>query len=694
MGILAMIIISLPIVFSKYAEIRFIRKINNICNFDHNIYLLDSFTDRNQFINVKGYDNTPRTIYLFKKIDDQIRGFNSFTKIESKNTFLIVVVHNSRFESNLQLLMRVKTIQQLQINMKIGLFFLETTSSDNLQKLFEWSWEERIINIFAAIHSSSSSSQEGLHLNIFRFNPFGTFKVLNVTDGVTCSPYFLNQNTNFQQYPVVLGRVVGQTFENAFNGAMWLAIVRVMNASFKIVESNFEADKIIEKQIDAVAQRYGKINLPIMYPTQVEPILILVPKALPYSQFSVYLQTITTDKFFGYTLMIVAAVMVLLCICRYIKEKKILFVRSITDIVNLLMNDNGNIQYQKLSHVELFLIVPLTFIGLIVVNGILSTLQSYLTRPVLQPQINTLESIYKSPFPIITQGERFKNDVINLLSEMAPNFDWSTKVRLESLDELNHQIFIFNSTMSFLSNPSTAQFVLNIQKRLNIRGYHISEAYLFKTLIAFPVSKKFPFAERLNEIVFRIRSAGLIYKWEDDERSQYESKLLRKYKSYFDWLRNRNEADVDKFPFPNFIFYGWIASAVILVIEIVWKKFEFQRVNICSKMFPKKSYDNNDLFRNARMYNILSEKHHRSIYSRRKNRVSKENNLVHINVCGDNEKSIKKVRNAIFVGYTVWFPVEQQIEEIVNSNTPHGNVIRKDTLSQNIVVNGTEIIED
>lgn len=52
MGILTIVIMLLPIVGSNYAEIRFIRKINKCFNFDHNVYLVDSSTDRNEFTNV------------------------------------------------------------------------------------------------------------------------------------------------------------------------------------------------------------------------------------------------------------------------------------------------------------------------------------------------------------------------------------------------------------------------------------------------------------------------------------------------------------------------------------------------------------------------------------------------------------------------------------------------------------------
>lgn len=114
-----------------------------------------------------------------------------------------------------------------------------------------------------------------------------------------------------------------------------------------------------------------------MYHMHIRPVVIVVPEALPYSEFSAYLKTITSDIFFTYFLILIASVIVMLSVFRYKKHNKSVFFQSVTDVVNLLMNDNGYIEYGLLSRYEAFLIVPLTFIGLIFVNGIWSNLQSY-----------------------------------------------------------------------------------------------------------------------------------------------------------------------------------------------------------------------------------------------------------------------------------------------------------------------------
>lgn len=72
------------------------------------------------------------------------------------------------------------------------------------------------------------------------------------------------------------------------------------------------------------------------------------------------------------------------------------------DVFNLLIFDNGFINYQSMYSVENFLIVPLTFVGLVFINGILSNYISYITQPVLQAE--------SSPFSIAVRGEDWKYD--------------------------------------------------------------------------------------------------------------------------------------------------------------------------------------------------------------------------------------------------------------------------------------------
>lgn len=280
-------------------------------------------------------------------------------------------------------------------------------------------------------------------------------------------------------------------------------------------------------------------------------------------EFSAYLLTITSDSFFGYSLMTIAAVMQLLSLFRYIKQKKILFVRSVRDVTYLLMNENGLIKYQQLSRIENFLIVPLTFAGLIIVNGILSILQSYLTRPIIQPRMKTLEDIYSSPYPIFSLNVVFASLANDLMKKHFEREDGEWTDRVNRMDYYIYPKLYESSyeSVSLVLPLSDAKRMLRVEKKMNIGGHYIPPVQIFSTFMSHDTSTNFPFKERLNDIINWARSAGLIDRWEADFSHFFEDN---------DLLSNQMQTRL-KCTVPVFMVYGWIFSAIVLIIEIMWK---------------------------------------------------------------------------------------------------------------------------
>lgn len=583
------LILSLSTIHPVYQEIVFIKQLNNFFGFDHNIVLLHASVDTNRFINTTELQTkteyVPQTFYRFKKFDDHIIGLETLTEIKSKNTLLILVPENSSFNANLNLYIRIKKIQLLNVNTKIGVFFQYPVSSDDILKLFQWCWSNRIINIFVAFNSNSSNS-----LNIFNFNPFGTFNVINVTSHESEEKVFPSQLLNFQQYELqILKQVKGGSFTFDYsaknpktmggpNGKLWHAIIRALNASFTVhvATSKAELRRVERNTIDIYPElsRIKEQQQLTLYPMAKESFIIFVPEAVAYSEFSAYLQTIMTDSFFAYSLVVIGVVMFLLIVFRYIKLRKILVFQCAADILNLVIfNDNGAIKYAKLSRTEVCLLVPLTFAGFVFVNGILSTLQSYLTKPVIQSQINTIDDIYMSPYPIVINGEYWETStVVNILQDVSTHRGWSDKIRVVDTIEMQRGVFSYNRSISLLYLEEQARILLERQKRLNIKGYHIpTQTNLHSVLTSYNVNRDFPFMERLNNIMHLIRDAGLFEKLTTDGYRVLVQKRTMEYGLYVG--RTPPERDIDRFPIPVFIGYGWIAGIIVLAIEIIYVKF-------------------------------------------------------------------------------------------------------------------------
>lgn len=185
-------------------EVRLIGDLNNFFNFDHNIVVLEASANIDHFINRDA--NYPQSIYVFDGSHGNIKGLESLTKIKSKNTFMIVVPESSTFDSNLNLLNCIKGIHRLDTDMKIGMFLPQSTSMEDLQKLFQWCKKHLIVHIFVATYSHTTAANKPYaehFVKIFTFHPFGRFHVINaminLTNSGTYNQCFPSLNFNFYQ---------------------------------------------------------------------------------------------------------------------------------------------------------------------------------------------------------------------------------------------------------------------------------------------------------------------------------------------------------------------------------------------------------------------------------------------------------------------------------------------------------------
>jgi len=571
---LSRLVYLLPIISAECQETKLISDLNNYFGFDHNIFLVDSSADLNRFINNTQPQLTyiPQSVYVYKSVDRI-----TLTKIQGKNPFLIVVPEHSIFNSNMELFIRVREIQRGKLDMKIGVFFLEVTTAADLQLFFQWCWSNRIIYIFTSHIISSAGERE---LNIFTFNPFGEFVVLNVT----AKPYnnlFLSQNSNFQQHRFSVGINLTALLPTVRDETLriWETILSLMNASYvqyskKLPAPNSEMLRNGSVDVKPVPQVRHLDNTTYLYPLSFSTQKILVPQSIPYPESLASLLVITSDNIFVYSFILIAAIIILLSIFRYIKQKQILIFQSIADVVNLLLNENGEIKYPLLSRSEAFLIIPLTFAGFIIANGIFSILKSHLTRPFYQPQINTIQDIYQSDLNIFAHNEFYQNRLIQALNDMS-GYDWSNRVRIQDFVNSSKQAKNFER-ISVLFVPKFYIPLLRAQKRLNIRGYQICRTLNpSPQLSAQTVNDAFPFTERFNDIIGRLKSSGLHAKWATDERLKVEQDIVNYNKNML-----QKKTVIDKELIPIFVIYGWSASIILFFIELIWKHIFVNKISV------------------------------------------------------------------------------------------------------------------
>ncbi len=380
----------------QYQELKLINQLNEFYDFDHNIFLLDSTVDHDRYVNIflSTFNSefgkyTPQSVYTFDNGQGQ-----KFTHIElsylneitSKNTFLIVAVENVNFDNKSTILSEFEGLL-VSKNVKIGVFFAgNITTMDTIKKLFRWSWSVGIVNIFCTFYTNREQNA-GSSLNVFRFDPFCEAFDSNDLINVTLSDShhqncFPDKLPNYHGHPLRILQV--QTIEPSnLEVNFWGTVVRVFNASMLHAYVN-EADYYYWNGLIKADINQYETSMPEdkqIYPHRMAAVVLLVPHAQPYSGFMAYLQSKTWKLLFAYTFLVVATASMILTVSGYLKTKKILFLQRFTDVVNLLINDNGAIKYRQLHRADVCLIVPLTFIGFIMMNGILSAFQSYLALP-------------------------------------------------------------------------------------------------------------------------------------------------------------------------------------------------------------------------------------------------------------------------------------------------------------------------
>lgn len=196
-------------------------------------------------------------------------------------------------------------------------------------------------------------------------------------------------------------------------------------------------------------------------------------------------------------------------------------------------------------------------------NGILSILQSYLTQPILQVQIDTIEDLYYSLTPILSPNEYWLKKETELLNNLLKprliHGDFSDRMRLSNNSEIVHQ-YLLDTPISFTEFESIAKIICKYKR------YHVTQLQLSWIWYSYNLRYDFPFIERINEVIQWVRVAGLYDKWWRDE-----------YQNNINMIISTNigmKSDIEEFQVPMFIVYGWVASGIVLIIEIIWKKYK------------------------------------------------------------------------------------------------------------------------
>lgn len=427
------------------------------------------------------------------------------------------------------------------------------------------------MNVICAFHLHFDDDK--LSFNVYKYNLFETFNMINVTSE-SLQEFFTIDVPNYHKHPIQFLEVDGYS-NYAVDFRFWDTLLALFNASMsKTTINDEEFSKITSSDADVLFNEVNVDKYVKVYPHRETYDVLIVPHAQRYSDLWLYLQNETWTRLFVYVFVVIAVSSLLLVVSRYLQRKKILLLQCVVDVINLLINDNAGVRYQNLHRTDLFIIVPLTFAGLIVMNGILSLFQSYLTSPIYQHQINSIEKLYSSSVPILAHEYLLKDYYLELLEDMTKYDGWADKIH--GTTEVYEEIEQFNNSIAFFMEEQRANKVLEVQKRLGLEVYYLlRDTFFGKELISHQVSQRFPFVEQMNDVVLRLNSAGLYQKWFQEDIQNMTEGLWNKSQNL--QSKYSNESEVGAFSIPTVVWYGWIASIIAFGLEIVWNKMSFRR---------------------------------------------------------------------------------------------------------------------
>lgn len=579
-------------------EVNLIDRLNDFFAFDHNIFLLDnSVRDRQRYIPINAKSNgriTPQTVYIFDyknnlngTKDTQREQLKALTNETGQNTILIVVAPQFKFEDyGEQILDEVIAIRQFKKKMKIGIFFeMNISSMEIVLQLFKWSWSNRIVNIFCAFYYNVKDVAASSVFTVFRFDPFEETFLINLTESNSLRDYFPSENKipNYHYHPIRLWRFAS-TDLGYFCVNYWHNVIHIFNASISVAnisEHLFEKFryKAITEDGGLLRANENKIKNLALYPDRFSQYQLVVPHAQPYESIFAYLQNATWTVLIGYTFVVIATASLLLTVSSYLQaRKRNSFVQCVVDVVNLILNDNSAIKYGQLHRAQIYIVVPLTFTGLIVTNGILSVFKSYLMVPIYQNQIKTIDELYESHISIVAREPFWVNDTISMLESITGQNDWRERVLPTKTAQFFADLRKLNNSFAYGGISWVLGLSLAVQKRLNLKSFYlITDQTLGQYLVTFPVNPDFPFLEPLNMLHQRLVCHGITKKWEADEEHKEISILTKAKRLSFQIESNSDNSNSDDFHgMFTIIWYGWIAGGIVFICELICNKFKSQ----------------------------------------------------------------------------------------------------------------------
>lgn len=521
-------------------------------------------------VNLLKFKNLKNTTVsrMFLTLDsDKIDEFTRW----GKNIFFIVVWKSNKGEENNRTLRKLKKIFHSNIKMKIGFFYENVSNFEEVSSVFRWCWSVLMINVVATYTTQWD------YVHAFTFDPFGSFNVINIT-GSSADKYFPSKIDNLHGHRINI--FLSHDYQTSFliknntslggpHGKLCCLMLDKMNATLSVpldIIKPYDAQTMKQlvyddRKFDVCPQPVKILSsLTYLNTIEIEKLNIIVPESKAYTVINALNLTVFDEYGYLILIFIILCTVSSLILIRFVQSGKFMIMKSLIETSSLLITANIVINYRKCTKSEMFILLPWTFAGIIITNFVFSVLFSFLTVTTFEPQINTFEDIDRFGCKILAAGRGIAEKIREPIGE-----NLYSKVVIVASKEMSHSFATYNRSVCYLYTDSRIRVILERQKRLNIRGFHVPENYASKGPFSFLIRPDLPYVDKMNYIILRSFDSGLFAKWMSD--SYYELTEMKYFegKDFSDDEQTNSSQPI----LWGFLSLGWSSSVICFVCELL-----------------------------------------------------------------------------------------------------------------------------
>lgn len=414
-------------------------------------------------------------------------------------------------------------------------------------------------------------------IDIHTFDHYRLHKAQNISDCIKLNDIFYDQFQNLYGHRLRLLQYHDPPRSIIENGrflgidAEYFNVIREkMNASYHLVKyiffglTNVRINSTKRAQVGLVQdfadmsfnimESYSQmkaVNVTNLYPYEIDQICVLVPKTKRISPILNIIKPLNSETQLFVLLICILSICLIFMITFRTDEQ-----RSIIDVLFLLLELQMLSSTSRIlsNRTETIIITGFIFYSFILMSSYQCVLTSLLIIPLYEQEINTIKELMATKLTLIVPS-MIKEDLERLYES-----DFTDRMIIKELWDMNSTISHDNDYGLILSQKN-AKIYINSKKNL-VSQFHLMQECLYSNPQTYALSIQSKYEQNINNIMGRIREAGLSTFWEKKDSVIPIAHIENIFIDY----------DV-VIHFFLILYIGYIAGFLIFMLELVYHRY-------------------------------------------------------------------------------------------------------------------------